>query len=173
MGTSRFAFVSLLALALVQVVVFYPRCPEVMASHFDAGGQADGWMSKQAFFALDLGVIALTAVIFLGLSAIRWPNQLVSLPHKDHWLAPERREETWRFFHRRMLVFGCATLAFLLVVMQWVIEANLDGSRTIPSQPMWWLVGGYLLFSAVWTVLLIRHFYRLPEAPGPEGTSPR
>jgi hypothetical protein len=107
----------------------------------------------------------LTAVIFLALSAVRWPDRLVNLPRKDYWLTPERREETFRFLNRQMLIFGCATLILLLVVMQWTIEANLDGTQTIPAAPMWWLLGAYLLFSAVWVVRLVGHFRKVPAEP--------
>lgn len=169
MKTTRFAFYGLLALALLQVVVFYPRSPEVMASHFDASGQADGSMSKQAFFALDLAVVALTALLFLGFPAIRWSDGLISLPRKDYWLAPERREAIFRYIHRQMLLFGCLTLGLLLVVMQWVIQANLDGSRTLAPEPMWWLLGLYALMTGVWVVRLVRHFYRVPEDGLPDG----
>lgn len=161
METPRFAFYLLLALAVFQIVVYYPILPEVVASHFDGSGRADGWSSKETFFAIDAATIALTAVIFLGLSKIRWSDRWVSLPHKDYWLAPERREQTFRYLHRQMLVFGSATLMLLLVVMQWVIEANLDGSQTMPGAGMWWLMGGYLLFTTVWTIRLIVRLYRI------------
>lgn len=167
MGTSRIAFWLLLAVGVVQALVFYPRAPDVMASHFNAAGQADGWMSKQLFFAVDLAMLILTAVLFLGLPAIRWPDSLINLPRKDHWLAPERRDETFRYFQRQMGIFGCATLVLLLVVMQWVMEANLDGSQTLPAAPMWWLLGGYLLFTTMWTVRVVRHFYRPPQDSEP------
>ena len=155
METPRLTFYLLLALAVLQIVVYYPMLPDVVASHFDGSGRADGWSSKGTFFVIDAATIALIAVIFLALSKIRWPDRWISLPHKDYWLAPERRERTFRELHRQMLVFGCATLGLLLVVMQWVIEANLDGSQTLPSAGMWWLMGGYLLFTLVWTVRLI------------------
>lgn len=39
----------LIGLLAVQVVVYYPRLPDRVASHFGAGGVADGWMDKPAF----------------------------------------------------------------------------------------------------------------------------
>jgi len=174
METPRFVFYLLLALAVLQVLVYYPMLPETVASHFDGSGRADGWSSKSTFFTIDAAVIALTALIFLGLSKIRWPDRWVSLPHKDYWLAPERRERTFRELQRQMLVFGCATMVVLLVVMQWTIEANLDGSQTLPAAPMWWLMGGYLLFTAVWTTRLVVRLRRVPDSPpdSPPGSPP-
>lgn len=172
MATPRFAFWLLLALAVLQVAVFYPRLPDVMASHFDGSGRADGWMSKNTFFAVDLAMLALTVLCFLVLPAIRWPDRLINLPHKDHWLAPERREETLRYMKGQILVFGCASLVLLLVVTQWVIEANLDGSQALPAAPMWWLLGGYGLFTVVWVIRLVRHYYRVPTT-APSNPDPR
>lgn len=171
MTLPRFLFYLLLALAVLQVLVYYPQLPEVMASHFDGSGRADGWSSKTTFFVIDAVMLALLVAMFLGLPKIRWPDRWVSLPHKDYWLSPEKRRETYRIFEREMLVFGCATLVLLLVVMQWTIRANLDGSETLPAAGLWWLMGAYLVFTALWTVRLVLRFRRPPgeEPPARQG----
>lgn len=160
MDTVRFTFWLLLALAVVQILFYYPALPDDMASHFDGSGTADGWMSKQAFVIFDLCMLALTALTFLVLPKIRWPDRWINMPRKDYWLAPERRETTFRYIERQMLLIGCATMVLLLAVFQFSIEANLDGSETIPSTVTWWLVGGFVGLTMLWTARLVWHFYR-------------
>ena len=71
---SRIVSYSLLVLLLLgavgQALLYYPRLPDRMASHFNAAGQADGWMSKRAFFGLDLGMQVGMAVLFVGITKL-------------------------------------------------------------------------------------------------------
>ena len=65
MKASRLAIVLALLLALLQYTDYYPRLPDRIASHFGASGQADGWSSKAAFFATNLGIALAMALLFL------------------------------------------------------------------------------------------------------------
>lgn len=104
MRTSRLAILLLLVLAFLQYAYFAPLLPERVASHFDAAGQADGWSSKTAFFVFNLAFVAGMALLFLGLTAWqgRIPSAWINLPHKDYWLAPERRAATLETIQRQV-----------------------------------------------------------------------
>jgi len=167
MTTSRATLWLLLALALAQALYFYPQLPPQVASHFAADGQPNGWMSRGWFVVVNAAMALLIALVFVGVAAIPWPDGLVNLPHRDHWLAPGRRAETWRTIRRFLDLFACATLLFLLVVFQMTIDANLDGGDgSLPAATLWWLLGGYLVVTTFLTVRLVLRFRRLPaEAP--------
>jgi uncharacterized membrane protein len=162
MTLTRFVFWLLVALAVVQGAVYYPQLPDVVASHFDAAGHADGWMSKPAFMAVHGAVLLLMIVTFAGIPAVRWPDSLVNLPHKEHWLAPERRRATWSYVRRQMDLLGCGTLVLVLAVVQGVIQANLDGSQALPAAATWGVLAAYLVFTAIVVVRMMRHFVRVP-----------
>src|SRR5258708_30947097 len=86
-------FFALAALGAVQLSFYAPRIPEILGSHFSPGGFVNGWQTKTAFFATELAIIALATVVSFGVPRIlaAVPASVINLPHKEYWLAPERR----------------------------------------------------------------------------------
>src|SRR5260370_37720107 len=125
-------FFALVALGAAQVSFYAPRIRELLGSHFSRGGSVNGWQTKAAFFATELAMIILATVISFGIPRIiaAAPVALINLPHKEYWLAPERREDTLAYIRVWSAWFGCGLLAFLLFAMELVFRADL---RT-PSQ---------------------------------------
>lgn len=154
----------MLVFAALQWVHVYPQLPGTMASHFTGNGTPNGWQSKQAFFLMTTIIMAVTAIpTFLVPRKIskRSPDR-INLPNKAYWLAPEHREETWRFIRVYMAWFGCGLLFVLLYGVSQAINFNLPNIRHFDSQGMWHVLGGFLLFALVWTVHFLRHFYNVP-----------
>lgn len=139
-----------LALAVGQLVYYYPRLPETVASHFDAGGRADDSMSTQMFFTFMAVITGMTALMTLVISyAAGQTSEGINLPNKAYWLAPERREATLEYLSRTALVFGTATLALLVVMMHLSFRANFSPERSMGNAP-WVVMLAYLGFLAVW-----------------------
>jgi uncharacterized membrane protein len=161
--TARIAFLVLLLAAGGQVLHYYPRLPESMASHFSLAGKPDGWQSRSAFFTLELLVVGILAAVFLLLPALlhRIPSSLINMPHREHWLAPERRREALDRLGCFLTWFGCASLLFLLAVIEIVIRVNLGGDAHLPGSWLWPLLGGYAAFLILWVIALVKSF-RLP-----------
>ena len=154
-----FIFICLILLALVQTVYFYPLLPEVVASHFNGAGNADGWSSRNGFFAIHLGITALLFVLFGAINLMfgKLPDSWWNLPHKQYWLAPERRETTIRRMRSQMLWFGIISMLLELGVIQLAIQANLDQTGRL-ADGILWAIGAYVLLSTIWAVALIRSF---------------
>jgi uncharacterized membrane protein len=161
MSNSQKAFLALIAVMVVQAVWYYQQLPETVASHFDGAGHADGWSSKMAFFLIMLGTAAAMALLFLALpkSFGKIPAQFISLPNRDYWLSDEKRGETIRHIEGEMGWFGVATMVLLIVIQQLTINANLGPEPALSSTP-WWILGGYLLFTTVWTIRFVVYFTR-------------
>lgn len=159
-------YVCLLALAVLQWVHVYPQLPAVMASHFGGHGVPNGWQTKQVFFLL-MGIVALIPTIPAFITprhiAMMSPDK-INLPNKAYWLAPERREETWRFIGAQMAWFGCALLFLLLYGTSQAINANLPGGGRFNWEGMRYALGGSVLFVILWLIHFVRHFYQVPEA---------
>jgi uncharacterized membrane protein len=164
MRFSQTLILLLLVLAFLQYTWFAPLLPEQIASHFDAAGRADGWSPKGDFFALNLAFVVGMALLFLGVAAwlAKIPNEWISLPHKDYWLAPARRAATLETLQQQMEWLAAITMALMVGITQLTIEANLAGSDAWPRDAFWLLFGGYLVFFIVWLVLMLRKWYARP-----------
>ena len=149
-------------LAALQGWHTHKRLPERMATHFDFAGNANGWMSRPAFFAFYFVLLGFMAATFLGIPALirKLPVGLINLPNRHHWLAPERREETIADLAGRVRGLGLVTLLFIVAVMQLVLTANLGDGR-LPARPMWTGLALIVAVTVGWTIALFRH-YRLP-----------
>lgn len=158
-------FFTLVALAAVQLFYYAPRIPEILGSHFARGGFVNGWQTKAAFFSTELAMIVLATVVAFGIPSIvaAVPVSLINLPHKEYWLAPERRENTLAYIRVWSAWFGCGLLAFLLFVMELAFRANL---HTPPQFNNAAFVPALLAFVAFDTMLVLRlilHFARTPS----------
>ncbi len=144
--------------------------PPLVASHFDAAGVANGWMSRGGFVAVYGGVIALMTVMFLGLGLLeRLPDSTINLPNKSYWLDPARRAETFAWMRGWSSLFGAGTLALMVGIMQLAANVNLGESETLGDRA-WMLLGVYIAFAVALSVLMVLRFARKPaDSPLPPG----
>jgi hypothetical protein len=87
----------------------------------------------------------------------RLPVSLISMPNRDYWLAPERRQQSLAALAVYLHWFGNANIGLLAGTFQLAIQANLR-RQNLPSDAMWTLLAGFLLFTGAWLVHLYRHF---------------
>jgi uncharacterized membrane protein len=162
MRTGRVVLAALLAAVILQTLYYYPQLPSTVASHFGSGGRPNGWSSKDAFFGLYGGLLALLLALFTGLPVLfrRIPPFWINLPNKDYWLAPERRDRAISHLSREMLWFGNATIAFMIAVIELAIRANLSEFGRLSEPAMWSLLSAYFLYVAVWMIRFYRKFAR-------------
>lgn len=169
MNHSRFPtllYFLMLVLGVLHWAQVYPQLPERMASHFMANGTPNGWMPKEAFFLLSCVVVGMSALVaFLAprLVASR-PAEKINLPHREYWLAPERREDTMSFLRAQMVWFGCGIQFVLLYGTSQAINANLPTVGYFDAKGMWYVVAGSLLLTVVWIIHFLRHFYYVPPS---------
>jgi uncharacterized membrane protein len=158
----RGAALVLALLAAARIAAVWSDLPPRMASHFGAGGRPNGWMSREGFFGtmalVGGGTSALLLLLPLLLRVI--PPELINLPNRDYWLAEGRRAETIARLGRFMSWFGFATAAFIALVLELSIEANL-GEGTLDTGAFIVGVGVYLLALVAVLVAVFRSF-RLP-----------
>jgi uncharacterized membrane protein len=154
----------LLIMGVLQWANTYPQLPQNMASHFAADGTPNGWQPKLLFFLMASIVIAITAIPTFAVARKirkRDPDK-INLPNKNYWLAPEHREDTWRYISTFMAWFGCAVLFVLLYGISQAINYNLPNIHRFDSQAMLYVLGGLLIYVIVSLVLFVRHFHNVP-----------
>jgi ABC-type Fe3+-siderophore transport system permease subunit len=150
-----------------------PRLPATVASHFDAAGHSNGWMSREAFLGLYAAMIPGLAVLFALAGGIleRVPDRWINLPNKAYWLHPSRRAETFAYWRRWFAAFGGATLAFLIAVMHLAIRANLADPPVLGGA-VWGVLAAFLLVTGALTLSMLRRFGRIPPDTGPAPGDP-
>jgi len=173
LGTSNFmknsrlprsVFVLLAALAAIYFWSNYAQLPDVVASHFNARGVPNGWQTKSMFFTFFVGAVGIAWLVGFGVPGLisNMSTALINLPHKEYWLAPERRAETLAFLNRSFAWFGCAALVLILFTFDYAVQSNLyPGHRPDPGH-IWYVVVGFSAFVALWIIRLTMYFARTP-----------
>jgi hypothetical protein len=159
----RFATAAFLAwLALVAAFVWTSAAslPSVVASHFDAAGTADAFMSRSAYrdtlLLLALAIPLLLA--FLPLAATVKSGVKLNLPHRDYWLAPERRAQTLAFLCAHGLWFAACVALFLAYVHWLVVEANRLDPPRLSTGAMHAGLAAFFIALIAWLAVLHRRF---------------
>ncbi len=163
MRRARLFLLGLVLVSLVEAARQWNSAPGRVPSHFDAAGRPNAWSSRDEFFFLQVGVTLGIAALFIGLPWLlrSTPASLINLPNKSYWLAPERREETMDRLVSYFDVFASATVLLLLVVFELTSLASRGGG--LSTNYFLPVLVSYLVFSAGWTVALIRTFAHVPN----------
>jgi uncharacterized membrane protein len=161
----RLIFVLLVLYAAVHFSYYYPQMPEVVASHFDKHGAPNSWQTKSSFFSVFVGVSVLALVIGFVIPRLiaLTPAQLMNLPNKQYWLAPERRAETLQFFAGYFGWMACALYLLIILVFDFAVQSNLHPQNPPDATRFWYILGGFLLFTILTTVRMMRKFLRSPQ----------
>lgn len=100
--------------------------PPRVATHFGHGGAANGWMTREGytwFMLLFTLLLPLVIVVSVGFLPARFPR-FINLPHREHWLAPRRRESTLAWLRGFGAAMGLATALFAIGVHALILDAN-------------------------------------------------
>jgi uncharacterized membrane protein len=162
-----FALLAVCAAAFVWVSS--TELPNVVASHFEADGYANGFTSRAAYILMMLAlVVGAPVLMVLAMHfTLGRPNARINLPNREYWLAPERRPETVSYLRGHMGVFAAALMTFLCYMHWLVVRANEVQPPRLPS--VWFNAGlaTFILFAVLWTRTLLRRFRSRPPAERP------
>ncbi|HEY2560007.1 MAG TPA: hypothetical protein VGI48_09905 [Caldimonas sp.] len=138
--------------------------PDVVASHFIAGGGADGFLRRSEYTAFMLALVALVPLLLrlAGTLAGRLPARFVNLPNKQYWLAPERKAATLSSIASFGTWTSYATLALLCAVHGLVVHANAVQPPHLDEAPLIGLVAVYLGALFAGTLVVLSRFFRAP-----------
>ncbi|MFN7732329.1 MAG: DUF1648 domain-containing protein [Pirellula sp.] len=124
--------VAIVVVALIGIglqAAYCPHMPERVATHFGPSGQPDGWMSRTSAVvfqaALQIGLPSL--FVWIAWAIPRFPNSMINVPHREFWLAPERRAATLQRMSGMLLHIALANSIFVTVIGHLVYDANRRG----------------------------------------------
>ena len=151
--------VVLVLVAAIQVGWEWKTLPEVVASHFDMHGAANGTMPRGMYCVFHASIVALLAAVFGLMPSLirRMPVSLINLPHREYWLASSRAEASMDRLDSLLKANGVITLTFIAVVMGMVHAANL-GMRRVEPALLLPLLLAYLVAMGWNTIRLFRAF---------------
>ena len=142
------------------VAVTSRSMPPLVASHFGGGGVPDGFMPRNVYVLFMLGFVIAMPVLMVYLTWFRMgrPGMSINLPHREHWMAPVRRDETIAYLRERVMQFGILLLGFLSYGHWLVVRAN-ESHPVMLDQA--WFIGGiavFLVATIIWVQRLLGHF---------------
>lgn len=165
MRSSRVILVAAAGGFALRLALKYADLPVQMASHFGSGGVPNGWMPRSIFVGFSVALSAVMLLIFLGGPMLlrRVPHALINLPHKQYWLAPERKEAAFDYLASTIEWMGAATFVFLVLVNELVFAANAKVRPQLSEAPL--IVGLVIILSVSIGsgVAMYLHFSRIPK----------
>jgi uncharacterized membrane protein len=154
----------LFGITALHVATVWGELPELVASHFDAGGRPNGFMPRGGFFvtiALVGGGTILTTLFTPAL--LRYvPTQLINVPNRDYWFAPERRESAIASLETILSWMAVQVAVLLALVIELTIRANLGRGRLDMS--VFTVLFGLFMASTPITLVLVFRRFRLPQS---------
>ena len=112
-----------------------------------------------------IGVSVLAIVVGFGVPRIiaAVPAQLINLPNKQYWLAPEHLAEAMAFLNAYFAWFACAIFLIIILTFDYAIQSNLHPENPPNPARIWYVLVGFLLFTLVWIVRMLARFLRPPS----------
>jgi uncharacterized membrane protein len=151
-------------LSLILIAVSYTMMPDQIASHFGAGGEPDGWSSRNFFTVMMLFIDTLMFVMFFWSPLLldKFDKRWLSLPNRDYWLTDARLPRAKQILVNYMAEFGVATFALLGYAKWSTLQANLGDEPRLRESVFIWVIVLYMVYTLVWCVRLIVAF-RIPK----------
>ncbi len=159
---ARPLFFLLLLVSATLIVATTGQLPAQVASHFGAGGAANGAMTRSGYLVFMLAfAIGLPLLMAFSMAILpRYSTRSLSIPHRDYWLAPARRDATLRYIEAQAYWLGSLMTVFIAAIHLLLLEANATQPPRLPGALFATLLGTFLAALALWMMMLIMHFRR-------------
>jgi len=131
-------FWGLAALLVLLLLATLGRLPQVVASHFAAGGAANGWASRPVYaaFLLGIGILLPLGIVALVYILTTRGIRLLNIPFKDYWRRSEHEGEAVRQVRAYIWWLGCIIVAVNLATHCFILLAHT-------AQPPHLATGGF------------------------------
>ncbi len=154
------AYLAVVATLIGVIALLLPGLPERIATKFDFSGNPTAWMTHRGFVVTTGVLVAVFTVMFLGAGLLtRVPDRLINLPHKDHWLAPQRRAGALGYIVAWVRWLTVMALGIVTMVLGLALRANLSQPPRMPTTAVW-LILAIVAVTLGMIVLLVRRFRR-------------
>ena len=164
MRIGRILFVAVLVLCLFEMARLWTISPLQMAAHFNALGEPDRFVSKPEFFWGQVQTLFVVVLVSLPLQVLFLviPPNLINMPNRDYWLAPERKEETLG----RLSDFGSLMFVMILLAILAGFEIATYANLQTPIHFNAGLMGAVMVVTMggiLWMLIRLVLSFRLPK----------
>jgi uncharacterized membrane protein len=138
------------------------QLPDPVATRFGFNGDPVQWMNRSSAIALMvvLGLGLPLLMVAISFATRFLPASLINIPHREYWLAPERRDRTHSFILRQVLWLSCLMLCFMAGIHWIVVLAHQSIPVQMPTNLFVLVLAGYLACMAIWIAGFTWHFRR-------------
>jgi len=151
-----------MAAAAWHIDITAAQLPDTVATHFAGDGQPNGWMTRDGYRVFMLMFVTLLPLFFVAMTG--WVPRLfpaaASIPNRQYWMAPERREKALRLLAAYACWLGCVLVLFILGMHVLLLQANRSVPVRLATAEMFVLLGALGLALLVWIVIFVRRFRR-------------
>jgi hypothetical protein len=134
--------------------------------HFGVDGSADRFGSRAEALTSSIvfGALMFAVTVAVVLVSRHAPVDLINVPHKNYWTAPERIQAFRRMLAWDIALFMSVTMTLLSIIPIGTVLALRAEPVGFSAVTIWLVLGPYLLGVALWAIWLARYRYRLPAS---------
>lgn len=165
MRLGKVFFIGVVLFCIFETMRLWAISPEQMAAHFNIAGNPDRFVSKVQFFWFQLQtfLIVIGVSIPLQLLFLFIPVNLINMPNREYWLAPERHAEIReRLSSFASILFGMILL-LVHIVFELAVSANLQQPIIFNAQLMVPVMISFFIAIGAMLVWLVMSFRRPPS----------
>lgn len=152
---------------LLQHLFYWRHLPQRVATHFGPGGEPNDWMDRTSSVLVSGGFQLFFPLLLVSVvRLLRWiPNGFINIPHREYWLAPERRESSLEWLELPMAGIAGLVAALMMVLSHLTFRANA-GAGKLEEFPFFVCLAMHLGGTAWLVIRILRHFGRVPQRSG-------
>ena len=158
-----FIYTFFIVLCVAFVSIAAQNLPPVVASHFDLSGTPDATMPRDQFTNLFLAIMVLTSglMALLPMLIAKLPPQMINIPNRMYWLAPDRIVETKQILQAYLLIFASKLCCFMAVIFWLIVQAHLHNPPQLSTHHLMAATGVFVLMTILWSLRLSARFKKI------------
>lgn len=151
---------------VMSVLLLSEQLPAKVATHFNAAGQANDWMTKDGHVAFILLFGIGISVFLIGICySIRFfPSSMLNVPNRDYWRSKEHYPEACDFIFRHSFWMASMVILLLTSVNYLIVSANRLAPPSMDVKGSFAVIVLFFIGALAWVGFLIFHFYRKRNA---------